>query len=90
MLRAVLKLLVHWKPGIRSSSIVKQAMQRMPTLNCSPASVQTAQLVVHTFRRSRRRSYEWRRLDIVLSSPVRCYAFCKCLHQPCRYTCNIN
>ncbi|KAK9833420.1 hypothetical protein WJX81_003514 [Elliptochloris bilobata] len=40
--------------------------------HCSPcccASKRTAQLVVHTFRRSRQRRCEWRRLDIVLAAP---------------------
>ncbi len=73
---AMLKCVVFYRKPLCAVCGPPQAgkpMQRMPTL---PVSVQTAQLVVHTFRRSRRRSCEWRRLDVVLSSPVRCRAAC--------------
>lgn len=52
-----------------------QAHAAHANMDCLPALMQTAQLVVHTFRRSRRRGCEWRRLDIVLSSPVCCHAY---------------
>ena len=71
-------------PGARQHpSVFRVTFLRQANAACANVEVwasfsaQTAQLVVHTFRRSQRRGCEWRRLDIVLSSPVRCHA-CWC------------